>query len=261
MEKRIVVTGGNSGIGKETVRKFLEQGDKVVFTSRSTELSEKMLNELKAFTESGKLYFLQCDSGNLGDILDLVDFTNKKIGGCDVLVNNAAIFIGGEVHNVSEDDFDAQMNVNVKGVFMASKYFLAGMLERKSGCIINISSLAGKRGGYNMPVYCATKAAVNNLTRCMAIDYMSRGIRVNAVCPSATKTRMFLTGNTQEVIDAFSNANPSKRIGEPSEIADLVLFLASDRAAYINGECISVDGGLHAWNGEWRQDKKEKYQA
>lgn len=257
MEKRIVITGGNSGIGRQAVQKFLEQGDKVVFTSRTTGLAEKMLLELKAYTESGKLYFFQCDSGKLEDVQALVSFTNDKIGGCDVLVNNAAIFIGGELHEVPEDDFDAQMNVNVKGVFLTSKYFLPGMFERKSGSIINISSLAGKRGGYNMAVYCASKAAVNNLTRCMAIDYMSKGIRVNAVCPSATETKMFLTGNTQEVLDAFSNANPSKRIGDPSEVADLILFLASDKATYINGACISVDGGLHAWNGEWRQDKTE----
>jgi meso-butanediol dehydrogenase / (S,S)-butanediol dehydrogenase / diacetyl reductase len=257
MDKRIVITGGNSGIGRQAVEKFLEQGDKVVFTSRTTDLAEKMLHELKVYTENGKLYFLQCDSGKLEDVLALVAFANDKIGGCDVLVNNAAIFIGGEVHEVPEDDFDAQMNVNVKGVFMTSKYFLPGMLERKSGKIINISSLAGKRGGYNMPVYCATKAAVNNLTRCMALDYMSKGITVNAVCPSATKTKMFMTGTSQRVFDAYSNGNPSKRIGEPSEVADLILFLASGKADYINGECISVDGGLHAWNGEWRQDKRE----
>jgi len=255
MEKRIVVTGGNSGIGRQAVQKFLEQGDKVVFTSRTTDLAGKMLNELKAYEENGKLYFCQCDAGKLEDVLTLVAFTNDKIGGCDVLVNNAAVFIGGEVHEVPEDDFDLQMNINVKGVFMASKYFLPGMLERKSGCIINISSLAGKRGGYNMPVYCASKAAVNNLTRCMALDYMSKGIRVNAVCPSATKTKMFLTGTTQEVFDGFSNSNPSKRVGEPSEVADLIVFLASEKATYINGACISVDGGLAAWNGEWRQDK------
>ena len=169
MEKRIVITGGNSGIGKQAVQMFLEQGDRVVFTSRTTDLAGKMLHELKAYEESGKLYFFQGDAGKLEDVLALTAFTNDKIGGCDVLVNNAAVFIGGEVHKVSEDDFDLQMNVNIKGVFMACKYFLPGMLERKSGCIINISSLAGKRGGYNMPVYCATKAAVNNLTRCMAL--------------------------------------------------------------------------------------------
>lgn len=257
MEKRIVITGGNSGIGRQAAEKFLEQGDKVVFTSRTTELAQEMLNDLKAYTENGRLYFFQSDVGKLGDVLALVAFTNEKIGGCDVLINSAAIFIGGEVHEVSEDDFDAQMNVNVKGVFMTSKYFLPGMLERKNGKIINISSLAGKRGGYNMPVYCTTKAAVNNLTRCMALDYAGKGITVNAVCPSATKTKMFMTGTSQRVFDAYSNGNPSKRIGEPSEVADLILFLASDKADYISGECVSVDGGLHAWNGEWRQDKRE----
>ncbi|MHB8276582.1 MAG: SDR family NAD(P)-dependent oxidoreductase [Candidatus Humimicrobiaceae bacterium] len=257
MKKGIVVTGGNSGIGRQAVQKFLEQGDKVVFTSRTTRLAEEMLCDLKAYTESGDLYFFQCDSSKSEDVLALVAFTRDKIGGCDVLVNCAGIFIGGEVHEVSEDDFDLQMNVNVKGIFLTSKYFLPEMLERKSGNIINVSSICGKRGGYNCAIYSASKAAVNNLTRSMALDYMCKGIRVNAVCPSATNTKMFMTGTTQKVLDAFADNNPSKRIGTPSEVADLILFLASDKATYINGACISIDGGLSAWTGEGRQDKTE----
>ena len=257
MKKRIVVTGGNSGIGRQTVQKFLEQGDKVVFTSRTTSLAEEMLRDLKAYTESGNLYFFQCDSSKSEDVLALVAFTGDKIGGCDVLVNRAGIFIGGEVHEVSEDDFDLQMNVNVKGIFLTSKYFLPEMLERKSGNIINVSSICGKRGGYNCAIYSTSKAAVNNLTRSMALDYMRKGIIVNAVCPSATNTKMFMTGTTQKVLDAFTDNNPSKRIGTPSEVADLILFLASDKATYINGACISIDGGLSAWTGEGRQDKTE----
>jgi meso-butanediol dehydrogenase / (S,S)-butanediol dehydrogenase / diacetyl reductase len=255
MKKRIVVTGGNSGIGRQTVEKFLEQGDRVIFTSRSIELASKTLDDLQSYVESDDLYFFRCDSGNSEDVKALVAFAKETFGGCDVLVNCAGIFIGGEVHITEEEDFDLQMNVNVKGVFLTSKYFLPEMLERKSGCILNVSSICGIRGGYNCAGYSASKAALNNLTRSMALDYMRMGIRVNAVCPSATETKMFMTGTTQEVMDIFVNGNPASRIGKPSEVADLLVFLASDKASYINGACISIDGGLSAWTGEGRQDK------
>lgn len=254
---RVVVTGGNSGMGRETVRKFLEQGDHVVFTSRSTALSEEMLRQMSSYAASGALHFFQCDSSRPEEVKALVLYTKDKIGGCDVLVNSAGIFIGGEVHKVSEEDFDLQMDVNLKGIFLTCKYFLPEMLERQRGCIVNVSSLCGIRGGYNCAVYSASKAAVNNLTRSMALDYMRKGIRVNAVCPSATETKMFMTGTTQEVMDIFTGCNPAGRIGTPDEVADLILFLASDKASYINGTCISIDGGLSAWTGEGKQDKTE----
>ena len=257
MKQRIVITGGNSGMGRQAVQKFLEQGDRVVFTSRTKNLADEVLHEFRSYVESHDLYYFQCDSSKAEDVKALVSFAKDKIGGCDVLINSAGIFIGGEVHIAEEDDFDRQMNVNVKGVFLTSKYFLPEMIERKSGCILNVSSICGLRGGYNCAGYSASKAAVNNLTRSMALDYMKYGIRVNAVCPSATETKMFMTGTTQDVLDIFTNNNPAGRIGKPSEVADLLIFLASDKASYINGACISLDGGLSAWTGEGRQDKTE----
>lgn len=255
--QRVVITGGNSGMGKEAVRLFLEKGDKVVFTSRTTRLSEKTLEELKTYADNGQLHFLQADSSNAGDVEKLVKFTDEKIGGCDVLVNSAAIFIGGELHEHSEQDYDKLMDINVKGVFLTCKYFLPQMIAQQKGSIINISSVAGIRGGYNMAVYCASKAALENLTRCMAIDYGRKGVRANAICPSATQTKMFMTGTTDEIMRIFKKNNPMGRIGQPEEIAKAIVFLASDDARYINGQCIAVDGGLSAWNGEPRQDKTE----
>lgn len=256
--KRVVVTGGNAGMGKETVRLFLEQGDRVVFTSRSEGKAQKVLEEFHEAAERGDLFFCQCDSSKAADVDRLAAFTKEKLGGCDVLVNCAAIFLGGQVHEVSEEDYDLLMDIDVKGVFLTSKAFLPGMLEQKSGCLISISSLAGIRGNYNAAIYCAAKAAVNNLTRAMAMDYGKSGIRANTVCPSATATEMFLGGSTQEVIDSFFDQNPMGRIGKPEEIAKVIRFLASDDASYINGQCISVDGGLAAWAGEPRQDKTEQ---
>lgn len=256
--KRVVVTGGSSGIGRATVELFLRQGDRVVFTSRSTEKAQALLEDNREAVQKGSLFFFQCDSSQSAQVKQLVDFTREKLGGCDVLINSAAIFIGGQVHETSEEDYDLLMDIDVKGVFLTCKYFLPQMLEQGCGCLINISSLAGIRGNYNAAIYCAAKAAVNNLTRSMAMDYGTRGIRANAVCPSATRTDMFLTGSTQEVIESFCRQNPMGRIGNPGEVAQLIAFLASDDAAYINGQCISVDGGLSAWSGEPRQDKTEQ---
>lgn len=255
--QRIVLTGGNSGMGRETVIAFLKNGDKVTFTSRSTKASQEMMEELSEYAGKGQLFFCQCDQSKSEDVQKLVAFVDEKMGGCDVLVNNAAIFIGGEVADVPEEAYDLQMAINVKGPFLMSKYFLPQMLERGCGNIINVSSLSGKRGGYNCAVYSASKAAVNNLTRCMALDYMARGVRSNAINPSATATKMFLTGSTQEVIDGFNNNNPAGRISKPEEIADLILFLASDQSKFINGQCISIDGGLSAWTAETKQNKTE----
>ena len=256
--KRVVVTGGNAGMGRECVRLFLEQGDRVVFTSRSTEKAQKVLQAHAGAAESGQLQFFRCDSSSAADVAQLEAFTRETLGGCDVLVNCAAIFIGGQVHEISEADYDLLMNIDVKGVFLTCRAFLPGMLAQKNGCIINISSLAGLRGNYNAAIYCAAKAAVNNLTRAMAMDYGKSGVRANCVCPSATGTEMFFGGSSQQVVDAFNNQNPMGRIGQPGEIAKLIRFLASDDAQYINGQCICIDGGLSAWAGEPRQDKSEE---
>jgi meso-butanediol dehydrogenase/(S,S)-butanediol dehydrogenase/diacetyl reductase len=245
-------------MGRETVRLFLAQGDRVVFTSRSTEKAQKVLKEHQEAVDRGDLFFYQCDSSKAAEVEALAAFVNEKLGGCDVLVNCAAIFIGGLLHEMSEEDFSRVMDIDVKGVFLTCKAFLPGMLAQKDGCIVNISSLAGLRGNYNCGAYCAAKAAVNNLTRSMALDYGKQGVRANTVCPSATSTDMFLTGSTQEVLDAFDNQNPMGRISSPEEIAQLIVFLASDNAAFINGQCISIDGGLSAWAGEPRQDKTEQ---
>lgn len=249
MNRNVVVTGGSQGIGRAIAEAFLAQGDRVVVTSRREESGRKFLEEAK----SDKLFYLGCDCSTEKGVTALYNFTKKTLGVCDVLVNNAAIFIGGPIHDTSVADFDKQMGVNVRGVFLVSKAFLPDMLAKKSGNIINIASDAGIRGGYHMAVYTMTKAALVNMTRSMALDYGKEGVRVNAICPSATRTEMFESGNPQEVVDAYGAANPMGRIGKPEEIADVAVFFASEQAAYVNGQVLSVDGGLSAWNGELKQ--------
>jgi meso-butanediol dehydrogenase/(S,S)-butanediol dehydrogenase/diacetyl reductase len=235
---------------------FLREGDRVVFTARGEADAQRVLDEKKAECEAGRLFFLKSDVSAEEDVKALAEFTQKQIGGCDVLINNAAICLPGAVHENSADDFDALFAVNVRGIFLTCKYFIPPMLEKGKGAVINVASLAGLNGAYNMAIYAATKAAVVGLTRSMAMDYTRYGVRVNGICPSATRTEMFLNGNEEATIELFKSINPARRLGEPGEIADAALFLASDQSGYMAGQMLSVDGGLSAWNGEALQPKK-----
>ncbi len=255
MNRSVVITGGSKGIGRAMVDAFLNEGDRVVFTARSGADAKKVLDENEK-SATGRLFFVKGDVSSEKDVKDLVDITEKKIGACDVLINNAAMFRPGCIHENSMDDFDALFAVNVRGVFLMCKYFIPRMMEKEKGNIINIASLAGLGGGYNMTLYSATKAAVIGMTRSMAMDYTRLGIRVNGICPSATMTEMFLNGNDETVIDLFKNNNPAGRLGLPKEIADAAVFLASDQSSYMSGQMLSVDGGLSAWNGEALQPRR-----
>lgn len=249
MNRNVVVTGGSQGMGRSIAEAFLKEGDRVIVTSRREKPGCRFLEEAK----TDALFYFNCDCATEEGTQALQHFADQTLGGCDVLVNNAAIFLGGPLHKTSVADFDQQMGVNVRGVFLMSRLFLPGMLEKRNGVIINIASNAGLNGAYNMTVYTMTKAAIVNMTKSMALDYGRMGVRVNGICPSATRTEMFVSGNSQEIFDAFDAINPMGRIGEPREIADAAIFLASDKAAYITGQMLAVDGGLSAWNGEIKQ--------
>lgn len=250
MNRNVVITGGSKGIGKAIIDAFLNEGDRVIFTARSESDAEIVLIEKKEERASGRVFFLKSDVSKEDDVIELVDYSQKQIGACDILINNAAIFRGGNIHQNSMEEYDTLFAVNVRGVFLTCKYFIPQMLEKKAGNVINIASLAGLNGGYNMAIYSATKAAVIGMTRSMAMDYTRYGVRVNGICPSATMTEMFLNGNDEAVIELFKNNNPARRLGLPKEIADAAVFLASDKASYMSGQMLSVDGGLSAWNGE-----------
>lgn len=256
MSRRIVITGGSFGMGRATAEAFLKEGDKVLFTARRTEKAEEFLRDYQEYVDAGKLFFLQSDISRDEDVLHLAEYAKEVLGGCDVLVNNAAVALGGLVHETDMEVFDYQFNINFRGQFLACKCFLPGMLEQKSGCIINMASDAGIRGSYNLAVYAATKAAMISLTRSMALDYGADGIRVNCICPSATQTPMFLDGQREDIIQLFIENNPAGRLGKAEDIANTIVFLASDKADYIRGQIISVDGGLSAWCGEARQTRR-----
>lgn len=255
--KTVVITGGTSGIGEATVKLFVQRGANVVFTGTNEAKGKRVSEEVKKLSVPGKALFFESDVSKEEDVKALVEFVNKEFGDCDVLCNNAGIFIGGAIHETDLESWERLMAVNVRGVYLASRYFLRQMLKNRCGVIINTSSVSGLAGEYNMAAYTATKGAVSNLTRSMALDYANQGIRVNAVCPGATRTPMFMTGSTEAVLTAFNKVSPPNRIGEPEEVAQVIVFLASDDASFLNGLNVPVDGGIMAHTGQPRQAKEE----
>jgi meso-butanediol dehydrogenase/(S,S)-butanediol dehydrogenase/diacetyl reductase len=255
--KTAVITGGTSGMGEATVQLFVKEGANVVFTGTDSEKGKRVADEAAKLNAPGRAVFLKSDVSNEEDVKALVEFVNREFDDCDILVNNAGIFIGGQLHETDSRSWDKLMDVDLKGVYLTSRHFLPQMLKNRRGVIINNSSVSGLNGEYNMAAYSAAKGAVCNLTRSMALDYADKGIRVNAVCPGATRTPMFMTGSTAEVLDAFNKVFPPRRVGEPVEVAQVIMFLASDRASFLNGLNLPIDGGITAHTGQPRQDKEE----
>ena len=243
-------------MGNAVARKFLECGDRVVLLDANAQRLEQITPELKK-RYGDDVWIEALDISSEEAIGQLATRVVEKLGPCDVLVNCAGVFRGGLLHMADTADYTIQFDVNVRGMFFMMRAVLPSMIEQGSGAIVNISSVSGIRGDYNAPLYCASKAAVIGLTQSTALDYGEKGIRINCVSPSATETPMFLDGTSDAVMSAFLEALPDHRLGKPEQIADAVLFLASEGAKHINGHNIPVDGGLTAWNGQPKQNKEE----
>ena len=255
-EKRAVISGGTSGIGNETVKVFLENGYKVVFTGvEEDSIGNKIAEELRE-KYNQEAYYFRTFIDDEESVKALVKYTIEKISGCDALINNAGIFEGGEAHLTPVESWDRVMSVDVKGVFLMSKHFVPQMIEQGKGAIVNTASISGIAGEFNMVAYAAAKGAVINLTKAMACDYGTRGIRVNSVSPGATQTPMFLNGSSEELVASMKKAYPLGRLGEPKDIANAIFFLASDKAAFITGVNLPVDGGVTSHTGQPKQDKE-----
>jgi len=253
--KITVVSGGTSGIGEECVRLFARRGARVVFTGTSEKKAAVVLEALKKEGLDKAVRFCRTDISREADVRALVEFVRSAFGECEVLCNNAATFVGGAAHEITPEDCARLFAVNVTGTWLCCRYFVPGMLKNRKGAIVNTASISGLMGEYNMAAYCATKGAVISLTQSMALDYADAGIRVNAVCPGATRTPMFMSGTSPELMKRFEAIFPPRRIGLPREVAEAVVFLASDEASFINGVLLPVDGGISAHSGQPRQDK------
>ena len=245
--KGVIVTGGASGIGKATAERFLEEGAKVAILDVSKKNAEVALKELKkkGFTP----LILTGDVAKSSDVKKMVSTAKAKLGRIDVLFNNAGILVEGSVEDVTEKDWDRIMAVNVKGVFLMSKEVVPIMLRQRKGAIVNNASCSGLVGDRNAVAYNTSKGAVVLMTKCMALDYAKKNIRVNCVCPGEIDTPMFRQEArarkmpVEEYRKELCDYHPIGRLGVPSEVANAVLFLASDQASFITGAAFSVDGG------------------
>lgn len=245
--KGVIVTGGASGIGKATAQRFLEEGAKVAIVDVSRKNAEQALGEFKAKGYSPVL--LIGDVTRSADVKRMVREARRRLGSIDVLFNNAGILVEGTVEQVSENDWDRIMAINVKGVFLMSKEVIPVMLKQKKGVIVNNASCSGLVGDRNAIAYNTSKGAVVLMTKCLALDYALKNIRVNCVCPGEIDTPMFRQEAkarglpVEEYRKQLCEYHPIGRLGRPEEVANAVLFLASDEAGFITGIAFSVDGG------------------
>jgi NAD(P)-dependent dehydrogenase (short-subunit alcohol dehydrogenase family) len=237
--KVAVVTGATSGIGMATARRFADEGARVAAVGRKKEILDKISGpQIKTYA---------VDLLNEGETAGLVQKVLKDFGGIDVLVNAAGIIANGTIENTTLADYDLMMNINVRSLFQLTQLALPSIIERK-GNIVNVSSVTGLRAFPNVFAYCVSKAAVDQLTRCAALELAPKGVRVNAVNPGVVRTKLHLnSGMNQDAYAEFAErsktTHPLGRIGDPEEIAGLILFLASSKAAWITGVTYSIDGG------------------
>lgn len=240
--KIALVTGASRGIGAAIAKKLAENGAFVIVNyNGSKERAEAVVSEIQATGGDGAA--LGCDVSNFAACGELVAQIVKRYGRLDILVNNAGITRDGLLMRMSEEDFDAVLATNLKGAFNTIRHASRQLLKQKSGRIINISSVSGLLGNAGQANYAASKAGVIGLTKSVARELASRQITVNAVAPGFVATEM-IEAMTDQAREAMTGMIPFGRVGTPEEVADVVLFLASDAARYITGQVIAVDGGM-----------------
>jgi NAD(P)-dependent dehydrogenase (short-subunit alcohol dehydrogenase family) len=244
--KTAIVTGGASGIGLATAQLLAEEGAAVVILDINEEQGKQA--EQQIHSTGGRAVFIPCNVALSADCQRAVQATIEAFGRLDILFNNAGIIRRADVIGTTEEEWDRVMAVNVKSVFLMSKYAIPEIARQGGGAIVNSSSGWGIKGGRNAVSYCASKGAVVNMTRAMAIDHGAQNIRVNCICPGDTDTPMLRNeakqlGRAEDQFLAEAKERPLNRYAQPSEIAQAVLYLVSDAASYVTGAVLAVDGG------------------
>lgn len=240
--KVAIVTGASRGIGLDIARQFARAGAKVVITGRNEQSLNKAAEMLSE--ESGaEINAVVTDVAKVDDATRLVKETLNAFGQIDILVNNAGITRDNILLRLSEDDWDSVLATNLKGAFNCIKACTRPMMKKRSGVIINISSVVGLIGNAGQVNYAASKAGMIGMTKSVAKELASRNIRVNAIAPGFIETAM-TAELPEKAREELLASIPLKRLGKPEEVADLVLFLSSEKAQYITGQVINVDGGM-----------------
>ncbi|MGQ9623231.1 MAG: SDR family NAD(P)-dependent oxidoreductase [Candidatus Caldatribacteriaceae bacterium] len=248
--KVAIVTGGGAGIGAATVKLFAQEGAKVIIADVDSQRSKALEAELKSRGLVAE--FVETDVSRRESVERMVAKTVELFGKVDVLVNNAGVYLKGDVLVFTEEDFRRIMNINVKGVLLCTQSVGKHMVKQKSGVIVNVASEAGLVAISNQMLYNLTKAAVISITKSCAVDFADHGVRVNCVCPGTTYTPLVEEALKKEkdperARRSLEETRPLKRLGKPEEIAAAILFLASPLVGYATGAVLSIDGGYTAW--------------
>lgn len=251
--KTVIVTGAGQGVGKEVAIQFAREGAYVV----ASDVSEEKLKSLEDIfkKKSFKYKVMKVDVSRLNDIQEMVDSAVKEFGNIDILINNAGVSMTKEMMDLTEDDWDKVLSVNVKGTFFTLKTVAKRMIQLgKGGCIVNVASIAGEKGRPLFLAYSASKAAVINITMSTALELAKYKINVNAVAPGTIDTPMWQNiakrvseiqhTEIEKLERAWIDRIPMKRLAKPEDIASLILYLCSDEASYITGQTINICGGL-----------------
>lgn len=242
--KVALITGASSGIGRETAKLFAENGYFVLahYNKNKTGV-ETLIKELEEKGISGTIFGVQADFNDTDSILSMFKEIEKSFKHVDVLVNNAGTGLYKLITQTTTSEWDKLFNVNVKSAYLLTNLVLPKMLERKSGKIINVSSIWGNNGACMEVIYSASKSALIGYTKALAKEVGPSGINVNCVCPGVIDTKMNSIFSDEEILELKSQT-PLGRLGMPSEIAELIYFLASDKASFITGQIITADGGF-----------------
>ncbi|AZN38747.1 SDR family NAD(P)-dependent oxidoreductase [Paenibacillus albus] len=244
--KTAIVTGGANGIGKATVKKFLQQGASVVFTDIHEGTGLQTLEEMKQLSEN--VVFVQHDVQKEEDWSLVAATAIEKFGRIDILFNNAGIYSSKPVTDYTAEEWNRLLGINVVGVFLGMKHVVPTMVEQRSGSIINASSVAGIKGGPNLTLYGASKGAVRTMSKDLAKEVAAHQVRVNSIHPGVIQTSMgdAVASGMNATTEHIAAGIPLKRCGTPEEVADLVVFLASDESSFITGAELVIDGGQTA---------------
>ncbi len=246
IDKVALITGGASGIGHATAELFAREGAAVVVADINRSSGEQVIEKIANAGQRAR--FLPCDVTRTSDCKKVVEYALEQFGRLDILFNNAGIIRRATVVDLSEDDWDRVMDVNVKSVFLMSRCAIPIMAKQGGGVIINTASGWGLTGGAKAAVYCASKGGVVLLTKAMAVDHGPQNIRVNCICPGDTDTAMLRNearqlGEGDEKFLSEAAKRPLGRVGTPEEIAQAALYLASGASSFVTGTALIVDGG------------------